>query len=415
MNKLSSSVKACVLVTLCWLATISSVCAETTANSEPFVRLEAELPSGYAPLESSTEAGLWQVCDSLTQGIASSPARLRNNGIEDYLHGIACRLEPEYCDEISIYLIRNPYFNASMMPNGVMQVWTGLLARVKSEAELAAVIGHELGHYLRRHSVKGREDLILKNNILTFLGLGLSAGIATGSVNPDLASAGFDLTQLALVASYFAYNRDHERESDHFGIQLMADAGYETQAASSVWNSLIEEQELSKLPQPPYSFTATHPQSEERRRTLAMKSHQLSLENRIDGESYRERYIENIAPILELMLEDEVDHNEPARAIYVISSLKEAGFSPSMTSFFLADAYRRRGEEGDQLLAIDHLEAAANSSKPYPQAYKWLGILHLKKKNKAAARKYFEEHLAEFPDSEDREMVLYYLSLTEEQ
>ena len=55
-------------------------------------------------------------------------------------------------------LVRTPYFNASMAPNGMMQVWSGLLLRVDNEAQLAAVLGHEIGHYLARHSVERLRD-----------------------------------------------------------------------------------------------------------------------------------------------------------------------------------------------------------------------------------------------------------------
>ena len=47
-----------------------------------------------------------------------------------------------------------PQFNAMMAPNGMMLVWSGLLLRVENEAQLAAILGHELGHYLERHSVE---------------------------------------------------------------------------------------------------------------------------------------------------------------------------------------------------------------------------------------------------------------------
>src|SRR3546814_15342811 len=75
--------------------------------------------------------------------------------------------------------MRTPYFNASMAPNGMMKVWSGLLLRVNDEAQLAAILGHEMGHYMQRHTLARMRDMRSKAAIGAFLGgLGIVGGIA---------------------------------------------------------------------------------------------------------------------------------------------------------------------------------------------------------------------------------------------
>lgn len=408
-RRLSSRKLACLI----WLLTLA---VNALANEgQPFVFLQSEVHGGYKPDIASTEGGLWNQCDVVSLGIDTSPARIREGAVEDYLNEVACRLAPELCNDLTIYLVRKPYFNASMMPNGVMQIWSGLLIRVHNEAELAAVIGHEIGHYARRHSIKQHDNLVVTTGVLTLLGLGLNTASLSGAMDPNIASLTFDVSQLALVASYFKYNRDQERESDQFGIQLLSEAGYQAASAASVWENMIEERALSpsRTPTPPFDYTASHPQPEERQNTLGTLAKRLMTKSSEAADLGSSRYIEAISPILELLLDDEVDNTPPQQAIYVLEGLKEAGFPDGTINFYIGAAYRRRGDEGDAERAKSHFRQALADPVPYKRAHKWLGILLLKDKMKPEARQHFNAFLSAFPDAKDREMVQYYLSLTE--
>ena len=67
-----------------------------------------------------------------------------------------------------------------MAPNGMMVVWTGLLLRAQNEAQLAAVIGHEAGHYIKRHSLKTWLDAKARTDLMAFLSIGLAVGGVPG-------------------------------------------------------------------------------------------------------------------------------------------------------------------------------------------------------------------------------------------
>ena len=91
--------------------------------------------------------------------------------LNQYVQELACRLAGDHCPDIRVNLVSTPQFNASMAPNGMMQVWTGLLLRVENEAQLTAILGHEIGHYLARHSVERMRQIKSGTAVGQFLAL----------------------------------------------------------------------------------------------------------------------------------------------------------------------------------------------------------------------------------------------------
>src|SRR5262245_24840551 len=88
-------------------------------------------PARFArPDLASDEGGLWALMDREETRLRRSPFRLRDDALNRYLQDIVCRLAGEHCPDIRVYAVRTPYFNASMAPNGMMQVWSGLLLRM---------------------------------------------------------------------------------------------------------------------------------------------------------------------------------------------------------------------------------------------------------------------------------------------
>lgn len=142
-----------------------------------------------------------------------------------------------------------------MAPNGMMQVWTGLLLRVENEAQRAAVLGHEIGHYLQRHSIERLRDAQSKSAFATLMvPLGL-----LGMVR-----------QLGALASLQAFSREHEREADRIGIALMRAQKLDLHEAVRVWSNLRAELSVGPGGDPDKRsvMLATHPGIEERQTQL---------------------------------------------------------------------------------------------------------------------------------------------------
>ncbi|WP_255593033.1 M48 family metallopeptidase [Bordetella sp. BOR01] len=133
--------------------------------------------------------------------------------------------------------------NAWCMPGGKIAVYTGLLAQIKpTDAELAAVLGHEISHALREHA---RERV--SQQMVTNLGLSVLS-IATG-VPADLGS------KLTDVMFTLPNSRTHETEADLMGVELAARAGYDPRAAVTLWQKMGAADSGNAPPE----FMSTHP------------------------------------------------------------------------------------------------------------------------------------------------------------
>ena len=135
--------------------------------------------------------------------------------------------------------------NAWCMPGGKVAVYTGLINKLQAtDDELAAVLGHEMGHALREHT---REQMSQQALTQTAIGLG-GALLGIGDMGQSLAGA------VANVTLQLPKSRGMETEADRIGVELAARAGYNPQAAISLWQKM---EKLSSS-QPP-KWLSTHP------------------------------------------------------------------------------------------------------------------------------------------------------------
>jgi len=135
--------------------------------------------------------------------------------------------------------------NAYAMPGGKIMVYSGLVDRLKlTDAELAAVIGHEISHALREHTRERVSRAYAQQLALT--GLAVATGAGQGTL--DLANT------IASVTFQLPHSREQESEADIMGLELMARAGYDPNAAVNVWKKMMAAEKSS-----PPEFLSTHP------------------------------------------------------------------------------------------------------------------------------------------------------------
>jgi predicted Zn-dependent protease len=149
--------------------------------------------------------------------------------------------------------VDDPAVNAFALPGGFIYVTRGILAHFDSEAQLAAVLGHEIGHVTGRHSA----DQMSRQQLAT---LGLGVGLA---VKPELEPlAGIAQTGIGLLSLKFG--RDHEREADALGLRYMSAAGYAPHEMSAVFRMLervgAQGKDTHRLP----GWLSTHPSPQDR-------------------------------------------------------------------------------------------------------------------------------------------------------
>jgi len=160
-------------------------------------------------------------------------------------------------------LLDSPVVNAFALPGGFIYISRGLMALAEDEAELAGVLGHEIGHVVARHSAQRRSRALLAQ-----LGAGLLGALGGG-----------DTAQLAgTVAGLYlrGYSRDQELEADMLGIRYLRRTGYDVDAMASFLSKLRANSRLeAKIAgRPPdevdaYDIAATHPRTVARVRQAA--------------------------------------------------------------------------------------------------------------------------------------------------
>jgi len=343
---------------------------------------------GYQPGDAD-ETGLWRLMDRAEEQLKTSRFVVRDPGLNAYLHEIVCRLDKAHCADIRIYVVRTPQFNASMAPNGMMEIWTGLLLRCTDEAQLAAIIGHEMGHYLRRHSLALWRDARDKASLGSFLGLGLAAA-GMGRVG--------DLANLALVASIYSYSRDNEREADAIGEQLMLTAGYAPIAAAEIWDQLIAEYAAGTADRAQSLLFASHPTPEERLVTLRKAAEAANVRN---GERGAERYRRTLAGVRATIVRDELALRQYGRSGQLFERLLAKAPDDGLLWYAKGEVYRLRAAPGDLERASDAYAHALQAKDAPPETYRSVMRVALKRGDRAGAQVALESYLARVPGADD--------------
>jgi hypothetical protein len=364
--------------------------ADTIAHNGQYFRI-TDLNPGERPSAETLEAGLWQSMDRVERQTRTSGNRIEDKELNDYLTEITCRVAGPHCNDVRVYVMRVPAFNATMAPNGMMQVWTGLLLRTRNEAQLAAILGHEVGHFLRQHSAQRMKSAIDASNFLAFF------TVATGGWG---GIAGV-FTQGHLLA----FNRDHEREADGYGLLLMNRSGYDPREASITWENLIRERDANSDKDEHDPFFATHPAPEERAKILGELGAAVATKM-TSPEIGRDRFLEIMLPRRSAWLRDELNLRSFDTSNELLSILSEDDPNPAEILFFKGELHRLRGDEGDAQKALDfYVESLNATGTPPSYLHRSKGLVHNRRGDHAAAKESFEAYLETSPNAPDRLIV----------
>jgi predicted Zn-dependent protease len=363
----------------------------------PSVYQLPDIRPGVRPALHTDEAGLWMQVDRIEGSLKTSGNLVRDERINAYVGGIVCKLSGPYCPDVRTYVVRIPEFNASMMPNGVMQVWTGLLLRARNEAQLATVLGHEIGHYLRRHSLQRMRDIVNAADFLVFF----SMATAIAGVGP----AG-NLATLLAYGSIASFSRENEREADDIGLKLIAENGYDPRESAKIWHRLIRETEAAEEEKSRSIFFASHPPPEERRETLTKKAAAV-IGDGPAGELGVARYRDVFGPHQQQFLKDELNLRRFGRTGEMLKMFLEDGEDVAEIKFFQGELYRLRDKDNDLNEALKSYQQALDAGSPPPEIHRSLGLVYGKldqpKESRAAYRRYLEL----VPDAPDHMMIRY--------
>jgi predicted Zn-dependent protease len=314
-------------------------------------------------------------------------------------------------------VLNNSTPNAWAIPGGKIAINRGLLVELKSEAELAAVLAHEIVHTAARHGAKSMERGMLLQGAV------LAAGVA--SRNSDYSNLAMGAASLAANLVNQKYSRGAELEADHYGMLYMARAGYDPHAAVTLQETFLR---LSKERRRNWliGMFASHPPSQERVNKNREFARELGVS---DGETGTARYRRAIAGLIRSKpayaaydkgkkalskgdlksasaLAAQAIQSEPREALFYSLqgdiATKRKSYSRALTSYNRAVKrddrffyhYLRRGETRLQL--NNHRGARSDLQKsidylPTAVAYYSLGRLELEEGNRSRAKAYFSK------------------------
>ena len=313
---------------------------------------------------------------------------VQDEAVNRYVAGLGNRMDdlthrPQM--PYSYRVLNANYINAYTFPGGAMGVTRGIMTELNDEAELAALLGHEMGHVNARHAAQRQGQAMLAQAAVVGL------AVATSDTQwGGLAAIGGQIGASALLSSY---SRDNEREADALGQDYMVRAGYPASGMTQLHGLLVRE--AKEKPSLLETMFSTHPMSSERLATaqrMAETKHAASLK----ASPQRERFMDSTASLRRLKPAiDACKNGEAAMARKQLPQAQDqfAAALKHAPQDYAANLLMARclAAQGRQKEAVRYADAARTIYPQEAQAQKLAGVLQLANKNPGAAAQHFEQ------------------------
>lgn len=347
--------------------------------------------AGYQPKD-PLEKGLWLEMDEQERQMRGSKFLISDPELTGYLRSVLCRaVGTAKCGSVRIYLVRTPQFNAAMAPNGMLIIWSGLLLRVRNEAELATVLAHEFAHFEKQHSLQSFRDIRAKTDAMTWL------SFVPGGM----------LAQIGLIGSVFRFNREMEKQADMAALDYLSASGYDPMAAAAIWEQLRGEADAKAKAAKTVSteddagdFFSSHPNTKERMEYLRAAAEKKPA----GGDDGADRFHAAVAPWWPALIEDQVKLGDFPATEYLLEGLARGDWSAGLL-YARAELYRARGKKGDFEAAEKFYRQATDKDATLAESWRGLGLVLLRlgkaEEGRGMLRRYLEIH----PDARDRAII----------
>jgi predicted Zn-dependent protease len=356
-------------------------------------------PGSVALDSRADEQMLWQKSEQEQRAFESNGLIYRDQVLEDYLNRIALKLQPKPADlKIRIKVIKNTHLNAFAYPNGIIYINSGLLTRMDNEAQLAAVLAHEITHCTRRHALRALKKAKDQPALLKAVQHALSETRGLQDMARFMGISG-------AIATFSGYIRELETEADQVGLELMAAAGYDPREALHIFDQMVSEIEHEGFKEP---ILGSHP-------TVGQRV--AYLQNLIDAQypqkdsatQNREIFLANLARLLLNNAEMDIRQGRFQMARIAVEKHLRVQPDDSRAYFLLGEIYRQRQQEDDMLKALTYYDRALHLDPSFAAAYKGIGLIHYKEGRRTLARKFFKSCMRLAPDSPDKAYIQGYL------
>jgi predicted Zn-dependent protease len=343
-------------------------------------------------LDENIERRLWNRSEEESGKLDRSGFLYEDKELENYVNAVARKIDDnsKAGPAITVNVIKNPSINAFAYPTGRIYVHTAMLAALENEAQLAAVLGHEMAHVYNRHAAQKWTKQKIRSE-------------SKVSLNSWLGSFGESMGQIAIEVSVNGYSREAEMEADQEGLARAVRAGYDPSEASK-WQAFVKEasdREKKKRPR-------THPRIDDR-----IKRYEELLAGEYRGKrgiTNSEEFQRRTTPLLldNAVLDLKLGNTEVAER----SVEKYIRWKPddARAYFLLGESVRENGQPDAEREAMTNYQKAIALRRNYPEPYRSLGMMAMKKGEKKEAKKHFEVYLTLRPDAEDRDYIGQYIN-----
>lgn len=343
---------------------------------------------------SDEHARLWKQARDVEESIRKSGQIYQDEALRQYLQGLMDKLFPEFSGAIRVQVLKSPILNAFALPNGNIYIHIGLLARLDNEAQLATVLAHEGTHFTQKHGFQQQQTV--KS----------ASAFAVGANLIGIPLVG----DLIAVSSIYGYSRELEREADAGGYQRLVTTGYDTRESVRVFEYLRAEAEALDMDEP--FFFSSHPQLQERIDSFNELIKASNAAGKGKRQIARDEFMKRTSTVRTACLETDLSMHRYKSVILVLEGEEAAHrYTPQERHYYLGEAYRLRGEEGDAERALTSYEKAIKAGSTFAPPHRALGIHYYKAKQMGLARKHIEKYLKLAPKAPDREFLEQYLNI----
>jgi predicted Zn-dependent protease len=383
--------------------------AAVTANG---AKIKPAYESAALP-EETDESELWERASAHENRLRNAGTIFHDRHMEEYIESVAERMLGDSIDHLGIsvdfVLVSEPTLSAWAYPYGTIGLHTGLLVRMDNEAEFGAILAHEISHFLQRHTYRemldgGRQSAVGK-------GLGFIAGLAlakeTGSFDKGVMDFAGGLWENLATSGY---SKKNEYVADEEGLELMARAGLPIDAAIPSFQALAENSVYGAGD--PRKMWSSHPRLEDRIKNLRKEIKRAKRKKGFVAAAPPDplAYYRGIAPALIMNARMDMGERQYQRARDALEKYLMVYPDDPEAHYLLGETHRRSNPQGPDFAAS---EAAYNQAlihdSAFALAHKELGMLHRVQHQNDAAKRAFEQYLANSENAPDAGIIRAYL------
>jgi beta-barrel assembly-enhancing protease len=354
-----------------------------------------ELPDlGDASQSTLSAAQERRLGENIMREIRASAAYLDDPEVTDYLNGIGGTLVangPDTAGHFEFFAVDDKSVNAFALPGGFIGVHTGLILTAQSESELASVLGHEIAHVTQHHIAR---MLAAQQRSGLASMAALAVAILAARSNAQLSQAAIATAQASAIQSQLNYSRDHEREADRIGLQIVEAAGFDAHAMPVFLERLQRASRLYEGGAP--SYLRTHPLTFERVADVQNRTQSMPFRQVPDSASFH--FVRARLSVLQ---------QSPRDAVQTFSAaLRERKYANEAAARYgLIFAHDRWGSLAAAMAELPRLEAQARTD---PMVGALAAQLYLKRGSVQQGLEVYRRSLASYPGR--RALVYGYVS-----